>query len=231
MIEVDKVDITVGQQLMCESNTEKLLNCTPEFSDLADIIMHEKHWLMPNSPDEAKDLDVRQPLSQVRLSLSVSLGAGQIIFLVGINATKNMSACITAAALMQYFLMAAFCWMLVEGIYLYLFVVKVYNINTKMHMYHVMSWGLPIVMVGISLGIATVKDGLQSYTSDKYCWLSSTNKLIWIFVTFVAFIETLNILILVRVIKEITTLVEPLAEDNYCKQIRGGLTYVCHRPD
>ncbi|XP_022809182.1 adhesion G-protein coupled receptor D1-like, partial [Stylophora pistillata] len=130
-----------------------------------------------------------------------------------------MSACITAAALMQYFLMAAFCWMLVEGIYLYLFVVKVYNINTKMHMYHVMSWGLPIVMVGISLGIATVKDGLQSYTSDKYCWLSSTNKLIWIFVTFVAFIETLNILILVRVIKEITTLVEPLAEDNYCKQI------------
>ena len=38
--------------------------------------------------------------------------------------------------------MAAFCWMLVEGIYLYLFVVKVYNINTKMHMYHVISWGI-----------------------------------------------------------------------------------------
>ncbi|PFX21754.1 Cadherin EGF LAG seven-pass G-type receptor 3 [Stylophora pistillata] len=86
--------------------------------------------------------DVRQPLSQVRLSLSASLGAGQIIFLVGINTTEYMAACITAAALMQYFLMAAFCWMLVEGIYLYLFVVKVYNINTKMHMYHVMSWGI-----------------------------------------------------------------------------------------
>jgi len=42
---------------------------------------------------------------------------------------------------MQYFLMAAFFWMLVEGIYLYLNVVKVYNINNKMTMYYVMSWG------------------------------------------------------------------------------------------
>ena len=32
-----------------------------------------------------------------------------------------------------------------------------------------------------------------------------------------------NILILVRVIKEITTLVEPLAEDNYAQQIRYDL--------
>ena len=51
------------------------------------------------------------------------------------------AACVTVADLMQYFLMAAFCWILIEGIYLYLFVVKVYNINTKMYMYHVISWG------------------------------------------------------------------------------------------
>ena len=50
-------------------------------------------------------------------------------------------ACVAVAAITQYFLMAAFCWMLVEGIYLYLFVVKVYNINSKMKMYYVMSWG------------------------------------------------------------------------------------------
>ena len=50
-------------------------------------------------------------------------------------------ACVAVAATMQYFLMVAFCWMLVEGIYLYLYVVKVYNINNKMTMYYVMSWG------------------------------------------------------------------------------------------
>ena len=50
-------------------------------------------------------------------------------------------ACVAVAVLMQYFLMVAFCWMLVEGIYIYLFVVKVYNINNKMNMYYVMSLG------------------------------------------------------------------------------------------
>ena len=50
-------------------------------------------------------------------------------------------ACVAVAALLQYFLMAAFCWMLVEGIYLYLFVVKVYNIVDKMRVYQAISWG------------------------------------------------------------------------------------------
>ena len=53
----------------------------------------------------------------------------------------SQGACVTVAALMQYFLMAAFCWMLVEGIYLYLLVVKVYNIENRMRIYHVTSWG------------------------------------------------------------------------------------------
>ena len=51
------------------------------------------------------------------------------------------SACVTVAAFVQYFLMAAFCWMLIEGVYLYLFVVKVYNINDKMKVSHGFSWG------------------------------------------------------------------------------------------
>ena len=50
--------------------------------------------------------------------------------------------CITAAVLTQYFLMAAFCWMLVEGIYFYLFIVKVYNISNRLIVYHVMAWGI-----------------------------------------------------------------------------------------
>ena len=33
--------------------------------------------------------DLRQPLSQIRVSLAVALGAGQVIFLSGINATEN----------------------------------------------------------------------------------------------------------------------------------------------
>ena len=53
---MDKVDITLCQQLVCNSSSLQVLDCTPEFSDLANIIMHEKDLHMPNSPDEARDL-------------------------------------------------------------------------------------------------------------------------------------------------------------------------------
>ena len=56
------------------------------------------------------------------------------------NCTILQGACVAVAALLQYFLMAAFCWMLVEGIYLYLLVVKVYNIKNKTRIYHGFSW-------------------------------------------------------------------------------------------
>ena len=118
--------------------------------------------------------DRHAPLSQIRVSLTTSIGAGHVIFLAGIDATENkvtrifhlswffcflcalddvriltssilrrfvQGGCVAVAALMQYFLMAAFCWMLVEGIYLFLFVVKVYNVEDKIYIYHVISWG------------------------------------------------------------------------------------------
>jgi len=112
--------------------------------------------------------DRHTPLSHIRVSLASSIGAGHVIFLAGIDATENKDACVAVAALLQYFLMAAFCWMLVEGIYLYLFVVKVYNIVDKMRVYQAISWGLPAVIVALSLGIAAGKDGIQSFVSDKY---------------------------------------------------------------
>ena len=49
--------------------------------------------------------------------------------------------CVAVAAMIQYFIMAAFCWMLIEGVYLYMFVVKVYNVSSKMKICHGVSWG------------------------------------------------------------------------------------------
>lgn len=53
----------------------------------------------------------------------------------------SQGGCVAVAALVQYFLMAAFCWMLIEGIYLYLFVVRVYNVGNKLKICHGISWG------------------------------------------------------------------------------------------
>ncbi|XP_066023897.1 adhesion G protein-coupled receptor L4-like [Pocillopora verrucosa] len=163
--------------------------------------------------------DMRGPLSQIRVSLVASLGAGQITFLTGSGAVENKSACVTVAAFVQYFLMAAFCWMLMEGVYFYLSVVKVYNINDKMKISHGFSWGVPAVVVSISLGIAAgTGPGIKSYISENLCWMSSSNRMIWIFVLFVVLIELLNTLILVRVIKEMTNMQH--AKDKISEQIR-----------
>ncbi|XP_066029388.1 adhesion G protein-coupled receptor L4-like isoform X2 [Pocillopora verrucosa] len=150
--------------------------------------------------------DVHEPLTQIRLSLVASIAAGQISFLAGMHALDNPAICITVAVLTQYFVMAAFCWMLVEGIYFYLLIVKVYNISNRLIVYHVMAWGFPIIMVSTSLSIAIGKGGIQSYTSDKYCWLPSTYDLIWIFVTFLTATGVLNSFILARITRKLTTL-------------------------
>ncbi|XP_068679490.1 latrophilin-like protein LAT-2 [Montipora foliosa] len=146
------------------------------------------------------------PLFQIRVGLMSSLLTGQITFLVGINATAYKGACVAAAALMQYFFMAALCWMLVDGIYLYLYTVKVYNVSHKMLVYHLLSWGIPAVFVSISLGIATGINGIDSFVSDKHCWLSSGSGALWIFATFVALVELANTVIVVRVIKEMASM-------------------------
>ncbi|XP_066023910.1 adhesion G protein-coupled receptor L4-like [Pocillopora verrucosa] len=165
--------------------------------------------------------DRQAPMSHIRVGLTSCIGAGHIVFFAGIDATENKAACVTVAALMQYFLMAAFCWMLVEGAYIYLFVVKVYNINYKICRFHGLCWGLPAVIVTASLGIVAGEDGIENYVSDQYCWISSRNKIIWIFVSFVGLIEIINIAILVRVIKEIITIQH--VKDNQSEQIRVGV--------
>ena len=62
--------------------------------------------------------------------------------------------------------MAAFCWMLVEGIYFYLFIVKVYNISNRLIVYHVMAWG--IVLLSIMTFLIFNAD--LSYFESVYSW-------------------------------------------------------------
>ncbi|KAJ7361930.1 hypothetical protein OS493_014577 [Desmophyllum pertusum] len=172
---------------------------------------------------DEKALEILTYLGLTLSLIGITLTIIGYVFLTDIKGPLSQirGTCVTVAAFVQYFLMAAFCWMLVEGIYLYLFVVKVYNVSNKVKICHGVSWGFPAVIVALSLSIAAGKDGIQSYVSDKYCWLSSANGLIWIFIVFVVLIELLNVLILVRVIKEMTTMQQ--AKDNQTEQIRLGI--------
>uniref|UniRef100_A0A3Q2XSW2 G-protein coupled receptors family 2 profile 2 domain-containing protein n=1 Tax=Hippocampus comes TaxID=109280 RepID=A0A3Q2XSW2_HIPCM len=88
------------------------------------------------------------------------------------------------AALLHLFFMAAFSWMLVEGLLLWSKVVAV-NLSEERHMkyYYLIGWGLPVLIVTITLASASEK-----YLADGYCWLSVQNGVIWGFAGPVIFI-------------------------------------------
>ena len=54
IIKVENADIDVCEHLLCSNSHQ--LNCSAEFSALANIIMFEQNLQMPNSPEEAKEL-------------------------------------------------------------------------------------------------------------------------------------------------------------------------------
>ncbi|CAG5114820.1 unnamed protein product, partial [Candidula unifasciata] len=60
-----------------------------------------------------------------------------------------------------------FCWMLVEGIHLYVVLVRVFKGGFHFRKYLLVGWGTPLIVVGISLGAFHDKYGV-----GNVCWLS-----------------------------------------------------------
>ena len=84
---------------------------------------------------------MKQEQPQIRVNLAISLAVAQIFFLSGITATSNLGVCTFVAVMLHYFYLVAFGWMMLEGVYLYLMVVKVFNTVIKMKLYYLFAWG------------------------------------------------------------------------------------------
>ncbi|XP_065914522.1 adhesion G-protein coupled receptor D1-like [Dysidea avara] len=134
-------------------------------------------------------------LNFIHLNLTLSLLIGLIIFVSGIEtATGNKAACAVIAGLLQYFFLAAFSWMLCEGIHLFIHVKYVFyeGFLKKRYFYLGLGWGLPVPIVAITAGISH-----DYYGTDRACWLSEENGTIWAFVAPMLLIIMVNFVILV----------------------------------
>ncbi|XP_013866215.1 adhesion G-protein coupled receptor D2 [Austrofundulus limnaeus] len=129
-------------------------------------------------------------------NLCIALICAQVILLCSGSAIHSKVGCTLVAALLHLFFMAAFSWMLVEGLLLWSKVVAV-NLSEDHHMkyYYLIGWGLPVLIVTITLASA-----FEKYSADDYCWLSVQNGIIWGFVGPVIFIIMVNIFVLTRVV-------------------------------
>ncbi|XP_076431316.1 adhesion G protein-coupled receptor L2 isoform X19 [Peromyscus maniculatus bairdii] len=129
----------------------------------------------------------------IHKNLCINLFIAEFIFLIGIDKTGYSIACPVFAGLLHFFFLAAFSWMFLEGVQLYLMLVEVFESEySRKKYYYVAGYLFPATVVGVSAAI-----DYKSYGTEKACWLHVDNYFIWSFIGPVTFIILLNIIFLV----------------------------------
>ncbi|NXP90084.1 AGRD2 protein, partial [Passerina amoena] len=132
----------------------------------------------------------------VHKNLILALAAGEALLMVSELAKPSQVLCFMVTAFLHLFFMAAFSWMLVEGLLLWSKVVAVnMSEGRRMKFYYVTGWGLPVLIVGVTLA-----SSFNKYVAANHCWLNVQTNVIWAFVGPVLLILAVNSLVLLRVV-------------------------------
>uniref|UniRef100_A0A665W967 Si:ch1073-186i23.1 n=1 Tax=Echeneis naucrates TaxID=173247 RepID=A0A665W967_ECHNA len=129
----------------------------------------------------------------IHKNLCLNLFIGELIFLVGINMTEPKLVCSIIAGILHFCFLAAFAWMCLEGVQLYLMLVEVFESEfSRRKYYYISGYLIPAVVVGISAAI-----DYRSYGTQRACWLRVDNHFIWSFIGPVTLIIVVNVIFLV----------------------------------
>ncbi|XP_076347019.1 adhesion G protein-coupled receptor L2-like isoform X2 [Tachypleus tridentatus] len=125
----------------------------------------------------------------ITCNMSVCLLVINLLILTGLNHTQHKVACALIAGVLHYAVLAAFAWTLLEGIYLYQTVVLVFSWlnDVKPIWFYVLGYGLPFVIVTVSSSLR-----YSDYGTEKHCWLSRVNGLMWSVAGPVGFVILVN---------------------------------------
>ncbi len=101
----------------------------------------------------------------IHIHVCLNLSLGQILFVAGVDRTGDPVPvhCQIIAVLLHYFFLVSFMWMLMEGVILYLALVRVFIKNKKIYIitFTAVSYGLPLLYMGLltlPLGFGLSKD-------------------------------------------------------------------------
>uniref|UniRef100_A0A8C9SRF4 Adhesion G protein-coupled receptor L2 n=1 Tax=Scleropages formosus TaxID=113540 RepID=A0A8C9SRF4_SCLFO len=129
----------------------------------------------------------------IHKNLCINLFIAELIFLIGIDMTELKIGCSIIAGILHFFFLAAFAWMCLEGVQLYLMLVEVFESEySRKKYYYISGYLVPAIVVGISAAV-----DYRSYGTKKACWLRADNHFIWSFIGPVTFIIMLNLIFLV----------------------------------
>ncbi|XP_074637127.1 uncharacterized protein LOC141895246 isoform X2 [Acropora palmata] len=143
---------------------------------------------------------IKSPRAKVILNLCIAIALSCIFVISEGFARDNKVACIVVAALLHYFLLAMFSWMLCEGVLLYILVVKVFGggADEKVKYFYIFGWGFPVIIVAISLAVTQT----VGYGTAHACWLDISSGLIWVFIAPVISIILVNIVVFILAIRK-----------------------------
>ncbi|XP_078673407.1 adhesion G protein-coupled receptor L3-like isoform X2 [Branchiostoma floridae x Branchiostoma belcheri] len=148
---------------------------------------------------------VRCPRTIILANLCVCLLVAEVVFVAAVDKTQNKDVCTGIAIALHYLFLTVFAWMCVEGIELYVLLVRVFNLkSSRMVYYYLIGYGTPGVVVAISVTINYLMK-LDGYVTEKYCWLAVKNYFIFSFVGPMLFIILVNIGFLIMTLKIIHT--------------------------
>ncbi|XP_035181922.1 adhesion G-protein coupled receptor G4 isoform X2 [Oxyura jamaicensis] len=117
--------------------------------------------------------------AKILLNLCATLLMLNLVFLVNpwLSSLNQPGLCITVAALLHYFLLAAFTWMCLESVHFYLSLVKVFNIYIPKYILKccIAGWGIPAIVIITVLIINKEFYGGGSQSENNpfsnFCWI------------------------------------------------------------
>nr|XP_004472552.2 adhesion G protein-coupled receptor E2 [Dasypus novemcinctus] len=137
---------------------------------------------------------IQNTSTSLHLQLSICLFLAHLLFLTGIDRTEPKVLCAIIAGALHYLYLAAFAWMLLEGLHLFLMARNLTVLNyssvsrfMKKSMFPV-GYGVPAVVVTISAASRP-----HRYGTPTRCWLHTDNGFIWAFLGPVCAIFSINL--------------------------------------
>uniref|UniRef100_A0A8C7WP75 Adhesion G protein-coupled receptor L3.1 n=1 Tax=Oryzias sinensis TaxID=183150 RepID=A0A8C7WP75_9TELE len=128
----------------------------------------------------------------IHKNLCISLFIAESLFLVGINKADQPIVCAVFAALLHFFFLAAFTWMFLEGVQLYIMLVEVFESeHSRTKYFYLAGYGVPAIIVAVSAAV-----DYRSYGTDRVCWLRLDTYFIWSFIGPATLIIMLNVIFL-----------------------------------
>ncbi|KAI2668578.1 Adhesion G protein-coupled receptor L3 [Labeo rohita] len=128
----------------------------------------------------------------IHKNLCISLFIAETLFLTGINRADQPIVCAVFAALLHFFFLAAFTWMFLEGVQLYIMLVEVFESEySRTKYFYLTGYGVPAVIVAVSAAV-----DYRSYGTERVCWLRLDTYFIWSFIGPATLIIMLNVIFL-----------------------------------